>query len=185
LKNRPKIGGNTLIGDKSASDLGLATETALADKADKSAVKNEFIGTLDEWNALTIEQRKAYDTYQIKGDYTEGSGGLPDYSTTEQKTGQKWIDNSDIWFKTVDIGALPNSTYKNVQTGITNVKDICKIEGITTNETIYTVIPHGANTASYGVELSFNKQDNTVRVFTSEDQSTYTGIVTLYYTKTT
>jgi hypothetical protein len=101
LSNKPQIGGVTLQGNKTASDLGLATETALADKADKSAVKNEFLGTLEEWNALTTEQKKAYDTYQIKGDYTEGSGGLPDYSTTEQKTGQKWIDGKDIYFRTI------------------------------------------------------------------------------------
>ena len=105
LKNQPKINNNTLVGNKTASDLGLvAAETgkglssnnytnedkaivggvtaALAGKADKSAVKNEFIGTTAVWNALTTAQKKAYDTYQITDDYTEGSGGLPDYSTT-------------------------------------------------------------------------------------------------------
>ena len=124
LKNQPQIGGVTLQGNMTASDLGLVAEetdkglstndytdadkaivggvtAALADKADKSAVKNEFLGTLAEWNTLTAEQRKAYDTYQIKGDYAEGSGGLPDYSTTEQKTGQKWIDGKDIYCKTI------------------------------------------------------------------------------------
>ena len=104
LSNQPQINGNTLVGNKTASDLGLATETELADKADKSAIKNEFLGTLEEWNALTVEQRKAYDTYQIKCDYTEGSVGLPDYSTTEQKTGRKWIDGKDIYFRTFDFG---------------------------------------------------------------------------------
>lgn len=78
LENLPQIGGVTLQGNKTASDLGLATETALADKADKSAVKNEFLGTLDEWNALTVEQRKAYDTYQITDDYAEDGGGGSD-----------------------------------------------------------------------------------------------------------
>ena len=129
LSNKPQIGGVTLSGNKTASDLGLvAAETgkglssndytdadkaivggvtaALADKADKSAVKTEFIGTTAEWNALTEEQKKAYDTYQITDDYTEGSGGLPDYSTTEQKTGQKWIDGKDVYLK----------VYQNIQT---------------------------------------------------------------------
>lgn len=115
---------------------------------------------------------------------TAGMPYMPNYSTTEQKTGEKWIDGNDIYFKSVDIGALPNRTYKDVQTGITNVKDICKIEGISTNGTIYVNIPHEANIASYGIELFFDKQNNMVRVATSEDQSSYTGIVTLYYTKT-
>lgn len=104
LSNQPQINGTTLTGNKTASDLGLvAAETgkglsendftdedkaivggvtaALADKADKSAVKNEFIGTLEQWNALTAEQKKAYDTYQITNDYTEGSGGGNLYAT--------------------------------------------------------------------------------------------------------
>lgn len=34
--------------------------------------------------------------------YAGGGGGeLPDYSTTEQKTGRKWIDGRDIWEKTI------------------------------------------------------------------------------------
>lgn len=129
LTNQPQINNNTLIGNKTASDLGLVAAeagkglsandytdadkaivggvtAALADKADKSAVKNEFIGTTAQWNALTAEQRKEYDTYQITDDYTEGSGGLPDYSTTEQKTGQKWIDGKDVYLK----------VYQNIQT---------------------------------------------------------------------
>lgn len=62
---------------------------------------NEFIGTLAEWNALTTAQKKEYDTYQITDDYSAGSG-LPNYSTTEQLTGQKWIDGKDIYFKVIN-----------------------------------------------------------------------------------
>ena len=65
----------------------------------------EFIGTLAEWNALSTAQKKEYDTYQITDDYTGGSG-LPNYSTTEQKTGQKWIDGKDIYFKTIVLDSL-------------------------------------------------------------------------------
>ena len=59
-----------------------------ADKAKVDASKNEFIGTLAEWDAKTTAQKKEYDTYQITDDYSEAL--LPNYSTTEQKTGQKW-----------------------------------------------------------------------------------------------
>lgn len=60
LENKPQIGGTTLIGNKSLGDLG---------------IKNEFVGTLEEWNQLTTEEKKAFDTYQITDDYTEGGGG--------------------------------------------------------------------------------------------------------------
>lgn len=56
---------------------------------------NEFIGTMAEWNALSPAQQKAFDTYQITDDYSEAL--LPNYSTVEQKTGQKWIDGKDIY----------------------------------------------------------------------------------------
>ena len=46
-----------------------------------------------------------------------GSGsGLPDYSTTEKKTGQKWIDGKDVWFKVVE-GDLTSITTR-IATGI-------------------------------------------------------------------
>ena len=73
--------------------------------------KNEFIGTLDEWNALSTAEKKAFDTYQITDDYTGGSG-LPNYSTTEYNTGRKWIDGKDIYGK----------VYSNIQ--LTNNVDV-------------------------------------------------------------
>ena len=184
LENKPQIGGVTLPGQMTASDLGLATETALADKADKSAVKNEFLGTLDEWNALTIEQRKTYDTYQIKGDYTEGSGGLPDYSTTEQKTGQKWIDGKDIYFKTVEFGALPNNAKKSVDSGLTG-ETIIKMYGIAKSDNDYKPLPSAATNAIYTVTLGYDSADHQIVIYTATNMTSYSAYVVLEYTKTT
>lgn len=95
LSNKPQIAGTELQGNKSLADLGIAS-------ADD--VKNEFIGTLAEWNALSLAQQKAFDTYQITDDYSEAL--MPNYSTTEQKTGQKWIDGKDIYFKTINLSEI-------------------------------------------------------------------------------
>jgi hypothetical protein len=57
LENKPQIGGTTLIGNKSLGDLG---------------IKNEFVGTLEEWEQLTIEEKKSFDTYQITNDFISG-----------------------------------------------------------------------------------------------------------------
>ena len=79
--------------------------------------KNEFLGTLAEWNDLTTDEKKEYDTYQITDDYTEGGGSIPDYSTTEKKTGQKWIDGKDIYFRTfTGLSITTNSSWQD--TGI-------------------------------------------------------------------
>jgi len=95
LENKPQIAGTELQGNKSLADLGIASA---------QSVKNEFIGTLAEWNALSTAQQKAFDTYQITDDYSEAL--MPNYSTTEQKTGQKWIDGKDIYFKVVNLSEV-------------------------------------------------------------------------------
>ena len=106
LENKPQIAGTELQGNKSLADLGIAS-------ADD--VKNEFIGTLAEWNALSPAQQKAFDTYQITDDYSEAL--MPNYSTTEQKTGQKWIDGKDIYWRTWDFGSNVRVSAENYYTG--------------------------------------------------------------------
>ena len=182
LSNKPQIGGVTLQGNKTASDLGLATETALADKADKSAVKNEFLGTLAEWNALTVEQRKAYDTYQIKGDYAEGSGGLPDYSTTEHKTGQKWIDGKDIYERTyilkengVDNSPISANLYEIGLTGV----DIVLIKNFFSDRVSQPYVD--SVPASTEIVITFKK--DTGGVYLYNQHAPRNIIVTLQYTK--
>lgn len=39
-------------------------------------------------------------------EYEEVEAGSVDYSTTEQATGQKWVDNKDIYFKVVDLAEV-------------------------------------------------------------------------------
>lgn len=106
LENKPQIAGVTLSGNKSLADLGIASA---------QDVKKEFIGTLAEWNALTTAQQKEYDTYQITDDYSEAL--MPNYSTTEQKTGQKWIDGKDIYFRAWDFGENVSVTSNDYYTG--------------------------------------------------------------------
>lgn len=143
-----------------------------------------YEGTLFKFTANHSGEWDQSDVVAAQIGQAIATAGAVDYSTTEQPTGQKWIDGNDIYFKTIDIGALPNSTNKDVLTNITNIRDVVKIDGIATNGTIYTGIPHGANIAQYGVEVSYDKTNNYVRVSTSEDQSSYTGVIILYYTKT-
>lgn len=195
LSNKPQIGGTTLTGNKSASDLGLVAAEAgkglssnnytdedkaivggvteaLADKADKSAVKNEFLGTLAVWNALTAEQKKAYDTYQLTDDYTEGSGGLPDYSTTEQLTGQKWIDGKDIYVCVFDQGSditIGSSSYSDTNIAASGIAKIIEARAMQANGT-YKLINASCD-ATY-VKITSPFTSDTVRY------------ITLFYTKT-
>lgn len=169
LSNKPQINSVELSGNKSLSDLGIASA---------QDVKKEFIGTMDEWDALSPAQKKAFDTYQITNDYSEAL--LPNYSTVEQKTGQKWIDGKDIYSKTVDCGALPDNTSKLVAAGLNNVT-VIKIEGVAIGGSSIQ-LPHISTNSVY-IEISY-EASNEVFIRTNGYFSTMHGYVTLYYTKT-
>lgn len=84
---------------------------------------NEFIGTLEQWEALSPAQRKEYDTYQITNDYSEAL--MPNYSTVEQKTGQKWVDGKDIYFRTfAGLSIESNTTWINTNIDISYIDTI-------------------------------------------------------------
>lgn len=90
--------------------------------------KNEFLGTLEEWNALTTAEKKAYDTYQITNDYTGGSGGW-NYSTSEVNTGQKWVDGKDIYCKVYSNIQLTNGADVTIDANFGTDKNIIRFEG--------------------------------------------------------
>jgi hypothetical protein len=120
-----------------------------------------------------VEQRKAYDTYQIKGDYTEGSGGLPDYSTTEQKTGRKWIDGKDIYFATIvlDNAITINANSWSNAIDLTGDKLIAISALYSVEKNVY---PVGGNTSENKL-LILNIRGSVILVDT----------IIAYYTKTT
>ena len=109
-----------------------------------------------------------------------------DYSTSEQDTGCKWIDGKKIYKKTIDFGALPNASVKNVDHGVANIARVVKIDGI---------ISFGSNTWSniplvyQGVDSVYNAEfqvtTTQVHCAANKDRSNLSAIITFYYTKTT
>ena len=112
------------------------------------------------------------------------TGGI-DYSTTEQDTGIKWIDGKTIYKKTI-VSSLPNATEKYIPSGISDIDTVIKLEGFAQNEsgggfTLPSVTPAGV---SYSVSLGFSKaQNNSISLNAGVDRSTFTGYLTIYYTK--
>lgn len=106
---------------------------------------------------------------------------IEDYSTTETDTGTKWINGDAIYKKTVNIGSLPNNTIKTVTHNIANFGNLVRLEGSFTNGTNSAPIPYAAPTAAKSVQAYTDASNITIG--TGEDRSTYTGYVTLYYTK--
>lgn len=110
---------------------------------------------------------KSWEAYQ----------SMPDYSTTEQKTGQKWIDGKDIFFKTFNVGALPSSGNVNIQNDIANFGTVVNVETVGVSNDGYSFSNDGLvmNAAS----------DNSLSFRVTFDATGYNGYVTVYYTKTT
>lgn len=107
-----------------------------------------------------------------------------DYSTSEQDTGCKWIDGKPIYKKTVDTGALPNNTSKQVAHGVSNLDIIVSLSGSAKGGTTQITLPYVDTTANASVGAYVG--GDYIRIFTSSNRSDFTtSHVTLYYTKTT
>ncbi len=105
------------------------------------------------------------------------------YSTDEVKTGGKWIDGKPIYRKTIDCGALPNNTYKNVNHNITNLDIIIKCYGEARGSTARIVLPNASAIPANAIEIYLDGEY--VVIQTGNDRSGYNGYVTVEYTKTT
>lgn len=104
------------------------------------------------------------------------------YSLTEVDTGYTWVDGKHIYKKTVDCGALPNATTKNVIHNISGLYRVIKIEGYAYNGSVIEPLPMCTTVSSYNVEV--NVGTNYVVLVTDANRSNYTeSYVTLYYTK--
>lgn len=144
---------------------------------------NEFIGTMAQWEALTAEQKKAFDTYQITDDYSEAL--MPNYSTVEQKTGQKWIDGKDIYFKVYHIDHLGNNTDVTLEAGFGDNKTIIKTEGVISTSTAEGKYQFDANYYSNGNDCTFVCVVQSNLIARSRDNySGYSSDFIVYYTKT-
>lgn len=114
-----------------------------------------------------------------------GSGELAHhYSTTEQVIGT-WIDGKPLYEKTVDFGALPNTTTKQVNHNISNIDYIVDYKAVCRNsaKTSFVPIPRVNANSSLIFDIVFTNTYIEVQVGT--DRTGYSMYVTLQYTKTT
>lgn len=114
-------------------------------------------------------------------------GGTPiilDYSTNEINTGAKWINGEDIYKKTVDLGYLPNATSKNVAHGITNFGIPIKLEGMAITDAGSGHPINISRPSNLTLEIGAYVDNTNIVVMTGTDRRTWTGYVTVYYTKT-
>lgn len=102
------------------------------------------------------------------------------FSTNEINTGMTWINGKTIYRKVIDFGYLPNNTYREVASGLSNVS-ICHMYGFATNSSNATItMPEasGGNT----IRIVFTAE-NKVQIGTTYDRTSFYGYVILEYTK--
>jgi len=107
-----------------------------------------------------------------------------DYSTSEVNTGFKWIDGKTIYKKTINFGALPNSTNKNVAHGISSLGYVIDYSMMMVNSSnSHQPVPR-TNTASTSVQSTIVINNTSILVTTADNLSSYSAYATLLYTKT-
>ena len=110
-------------------------------------------------------------------------GGYDNYSTTEHEIGT-WIDGSTLYEKTVNIGTMPNATYKNTNHGVSNMGSVVSVIGtmIRTSDNVCKPLPFGLTSSNNFVSVEVTP--SVVYVSTGTDYSAYNGYITIRYTKT-
>lgn len=110
-----------------------------------------------------------------------------EYSTTEKIVGT-WIDGKPLYQKTINFGALPNTTTKSVNHGISNFGILVSARGAFWNSSKSSgAVPFAwpaSLTGSSDNNVSCSVTPTQVLVATGTDMSSYTNCyVTLQYTK--
>lgn len=115
-------------------------------------------------------------------------GGTPlnlDYSLTEQNTGTKWIDGKTIYKKTINFGALPDSSAKSIAHGISNLGWIVDFGGTAKATTGLVVTLPFCATSNIAGQMTLTLDDTDITIITGNDRTAFTeSYITLYYTKT-
>lgn len=154
--------------------------------------------TVSQWQDLADRVKEKAKITMTNTDPGEGSalsannyvavyGGDPitmDYSTTEINTGAKWIDGTAIYKKTINTGALPNITTKNVAHNISNLGSVIKIEGWAYSSAagFHFPLPY-VSSGQVNECIGVYVDNSNIVIKAGVDRTAFTSYVTLYYTK--
>lgn len=109
-----------------------------------------------------------------------------DYSLTEHLTGRKWLDGRPTYEKTIDCGALPNATAKNVSHGISNLLFIIRGSITATVPGSGQYIPTTLAPPQPSGAVSFYADNTNLVIMTGVNRSNFAQtFITLEYTKST
>lgn len=188
--DNPGTVGLITVSSAAASTPTVPTDSAIrsaitADGAAGSTAYYAVLGQLTIPSGTTDIDSTMINAVQTAGvgsqnvDFTTLSGN---YSTAEIDTGFTWVDGKRIYKKSYYIGSLPNATTKSIALDISNLDYVISMYGI-------------AKDGNYQLPINFPAGDGTlvIRTFinypniiigTGQDRTSYSGYLTIFYTKT-
>ena len=142
----------------------------------------------------SVNATKTYISNVIKSTTTSSTtdtyscnyiNGLNTYSTTEETICGNY-NGSPLYRKVINIGNLPNASYADTATGLTNVT-IINIYGRAVGGTLGNTLtmPYVGTAVESNISLSYYLPTNSIRIQTNTDRSGFIGYVTLEYIKNT
>ena len=138
--------------------------------ADKSAL-NVNSGINDE------NKCNASDMNEIKNEVNTNAS----YTTTEQQVGS-WLGEI-LYRKVINFGNLPNATFKGVNHGISNLKQVTKLYGIWNSGVgNFFNLPY-VDTDNVGHSITLYADNTKVYADTEDDYSYATAYIVIEYTK--
>lgn len=143
-----------------------------------SADKQTFNLFLKKGQILTTTSGNANNTYKVYGIQAGTNPSIPDYSTTEHKTGRKWIDGSDIWECTITgLSIQVTTNWSNTFGDSLNIKDIidCKLYDASASTNPILVNVQNVQVLNGGIRIQNDVAPLSTRTITR---------ATLQYTKT-
>lgn len=140
------------------------------------------------------EDQKEQFQYQLESQHVQVANSVnatiddESYFTRERMTAFTWVDNKPIWKKSLATGPLPaTATSIVIATGITGPFTVIKIECCVSDGALAAsntlLLPH-IDPSSTANEVSIVRNGTNI-VITSggTNRSTFSGYVTIYYTK--
>ena len=141
--------------------------------------------TIAEYIALPDTKLSDDKNYFIKDINNDNVLGYPPliYSTDEREVGV-WIDGKPLYQKTINCGTLPNSSNKSISTpnNLENLIDAFGFAYSLSDATNQRLVPFSAGGTN---DIRVDLRNSIITITTFSNWSSYTGYLTIQYTKTT
>ena len=172
------------------SKIGTLASLTTTDKYDVVSAINEVNSNANS-NTTNIGSLSNLDTTNkstiVNAINEVNSKTVDSYSSTETLTNKKWVDNSPVYRKVIDCGALPNATTKHLDAGIaTNLSTIVSLQGMLYSSTSNFPLPYVSAVSGYNtaVQIGYNRTNDRLDISTMADMSIFNGFIIVEYTKT-